>query len=114
MPSAFAAAENEPISVAEVAAAIVADRMTFVRLSVADREANARLMASGAPVPAKLDGPALLAFEAALAVAASRQYWRAFQQAALLLRMSRGGAGRAAARQARPPRSPRRDDKEQS
>jgi hypothetical protein len=109
MPSAFAAAEDGSIAVADVAAAIATDRVTFLRLSTADREANAALMALRTPVPAKLDGPALLAFKTELPVAATNHYWRAFQQAALLLRLSRGGGGRAAARQARPPRSPRAD-----
>jgi hypothetical protein len=115
MPSAFAGVDEAVITAADVAAAIIADRVVVLRLSSSDQEANFKLLTVRMPLPAKLDGTNLTAFASELPVAASQQYWRAFQQAALLLRMSRAGASRAAARQATPPRpSRRRDDKEKS
>jgi len=108
LPSAFA--ESPTLTVADVAAAIVTDRVTFGRLSAADRATNEKLLAVQAAVPAKLDGAAITSLQTLLMVTASQQYWRAFQQTAVLINMSRAGAGRAAARQARPPR-PRRDEK---
>ena len=115
MPSAFAGADEAVITVADVAATIAADRVAVARLSSADLEVNVKLLTVRMPLPEKLDGFNLTSFARELSVAGSQYYWRAFQQAALLLRMSRAGASRAAARQVRPPRAPqRRDDKEKS
>lgn len=111
VPSAFAVGQLE-ITISDVASAISSDRVTLSKLSPADREVNIKLLAVRDALPAKLDGAAMLELSRNMSVAASPAYWRAFQQAGVLLNMSRGGAGRAAARQARPPRTPKQDDKE--
>jgi hypothetical protein len=106
MPSAFPAAEPGPLTVGDVAARVQADGALAGRLSAADREANARLLADRTPLPDDLGLPHFERWRAALGVEAGPHYWRAFRQAAVLLAMGRcQRAGElAAARQASPPR----------
>jgi hypothetical protein len=107
LPSAFPAeAEPGPLTVADVAARVQSDPALGGRLSAADREANARLLADRTPLPDDLGLPRFERWRAALGVEAGPHYWRAFRQAAVLLAMGRcQRAGElAAARQAGPPR----------
>lgn len=107
LPSAFPSeAELPPLAVSDVAARLQIDSVLAGRMSAADKAANSRLRMVPTPLPEDLG---LLHFETwknALSISASSHYWRAFRQAAVLLRMGRcQQAGElAAARQAR--RSP--------
>jgi hypothetical protein len=95
-----------PVTVGDVAARIAGDPATVGRLTAPDRAINAGLLGNPTPLLAAVTGPSLARLQADLRVAASPSFWRAFQQAAVLLNMARERvhSGRAAARPAGPNR----------
>jgi hypothetical protein len=101
VPSAFAPAPLQPLTVGDIAARIAANDSLLRQLSPADREANARLMQDATALPPERGMKELLELTTRLPVTASSRYWREFQQVAVLASMSRGQtAARAAAREA--------------
>ena len=110
LPSALA---QEPLparlTVGDVAVRMASNDRLMSRLAPIDRQANTRLQADRTPLPTDLGMKELLQLTAQIEVAASSQYWREFQQVAVLASMSRGqAAAKAAAREAgKHPRSDR-------
>jgi hypothetical protein len=107
LPSGFPAPEPPAtLTAGDVAARIQVDlSQGDVRLSAADREANARLLGNPTPLPGELGQRPLERWTVGLGVAASAQYWRAFRQAAIVLKMARcqTEGSLAAARRSNPP-----------
>ena len=98
-----------PPTVGHVAARIAGDAAALARLSAADRATNEALLRSRLLLPDELGGRELLRLGDALGVTADLAYWRAFQEAAVLMHMaSHRTSGRAAARPAAGPSGPRR------
>jgi hypothetical protein len=108
LPSGFVAPEPPATpTVGDVAARLQVDILQGdVLLGTADREVNARLLGSQTPLPEQLGQRQLEQWTAGLGVQASAQYWRAFRQAAVLLKMARcqTEGSLAAARRSTPPR----------
>src|SRR5262245_4886983 len=90
LPSAFPAeADPPPLTVGDVAARLQAASILGSRLNEADRVANSRLLADTTLIPEELGLPHFEKWRTTLGVGASSHYWRAFQQAAVLLAMGR-------------------------
>jgi len=93
--------EPGPVTAADVAARLQADRM-LSGLPDDDVQTNTRLLVDATPVPEHLGAPQLERWLTGLNISASPRYWKQFRKAAVLLQMSRcqQGAKLQAARRA--------------
>ena len=81
---------DRPLTAGDVATRLQADLAAgAVRLNESDQRANERLLGNAAPLPDQLKQSVLETWCDGLDVAASREYWRLFRQAALRLVMAR-------------------------
>lgn len=90
LPSAFPTeAELPPLTVGVVASRLQSDSVLGGRFDASDQAVNKRLLANTTPIPEELGLPLFEKWRSSLGISASRHYWRAFRQAAVLLAMGR-------------------------
>jgi hypothetical protein len=101
-----------PLTAGDVAGRLAADLVSgTVRMTDADREANARLQGNATPLPERLKQSAIEQWSAALPVQAGGTYWRTFRETALQLAMARAQCQtRLAARSQSPPAQPSKSE----